>query len=306
MNCDPTRDADELRSAMRGIGTDESALIRVVCHRNYAELAAIKNAYKTKHGKELIAVVESEISGNFRLALAGVLKDPRQFDSDMLHKAMKGVGSDEYFMLAILLGRNTEQKQQIGAIYSRNHSKSLEAAIRSESAGDKQRLLLALLAPRTADAQPVNETNARADAEKLYSAGEGKLGTDEKTFIEIFSNRSWPHLKRTFAIYETIHKRHTMQRAVESEFSGVLKSGLEGIVSFARNPAEFYADAARRAMKGAGTDEDLLSFVVVGNRDLLPEIKTAYSAKYGKSLYNAVEGETSGDYKKTLLALIGL
>jgi annexin A7/11 len=290
---------------MRGIGTDEAALIRILGNRNHAEIAAIKAAYQTKFGKDLISAVNSELSGDFRKAMVGLLKEPRQYDSDVLHESMKGVGSDEFTIVTVLLGRTTEQKQQISTIFQRDHARSLESTIRSESSGDTQRFLLALLQPRASDATPLDETAARADAEKLYSAGEGKLGTDERTFIEIFTTRSWPHLKRTFAIYETIHKRHTMEAAVESEFSGTLKTGLRGVVVYARNPGEYYADIARRAMKGVGTDETMLSNVIIGNRDRLAEIKTAYSAKYGKSLHSAVEGETSGDFKKTLLSLIG-
>lgn len=106
-----------------------------------------------------------------------------------------------------------------------------------------------------------------------FRAGEGRLGTDEKVFIEIFGRSSFAHLRRVFALYETIHKHHTMEKAIENEFSGHLKSGLHGIVVYVRNPGEFYADIAHRAMKGAGTNEHMLTRVIIGNRDVLPEIK---------------------------------
>lgn len=289
---------------MKGLGTDESVLIRILGHRNPAEIAAIKQAFQSKFGKDLIAAVNSETSGNFGRAMGALLKDPRQYDADVLHKAMAGVGSDEFTMMSVLIGRDNAQQQQINTIFQRDHKRSLEAAIKSETSGDMEKFMVALTQNRGPDT-PADENAARTDAERLYSAGEGKLGTDEKTFIEIFTKRSWPHLKRTFAIYETIHKRHTMQAAVESEFSGFLKTGLLMVVVYARNPAEFFADIARKAMKGAGTDEVMLTHAIIGNRDRLAEIKTAYSAKYGKSLYGAVDGETSGDFKKTLLALVG-
>lgn len=305
INCDPGRDAEELRTAMKGLGTDEAVLIRILGSRSHPELEAIKAAYLQRFGKDLISTVHSEISGHFCGAMVGLLKDPRQYDSDVLERAMKGVGTDEFTIISVLLGRSNDQKNAINTIFSRDHKKSLDAAIRSETSGDLQKFLVALSAAREPDNVPVNDDAARTDAEKLYNAGEGKIGTDERTFIEIFTKRSWPHLKRVFAIYETIHKHHTMEAAVESEFSGFLKTGLAGIVVFARNPGEYYADVAHRAMKGAGTDETMLSRVIIGNRERLVEIKAAYSAKYGKSLWGAVNGETSGDYKKTLLALIG-
>jgi len=290
---------------MKGLGTDEATLIKVLCNRNYAELAAIKAAYLQKHGKDLVAAVRSETSGNFGNAMIGLLKDPRQYDSDVLFHAMKGLGTDEFTLIMVLLGRNNEQKQQINAIYSRDHNKSLETAVKSETSGDLQKLMIGLCQPRDSEFNPVTEDAAKVDAERLYNAGEGKIGTDEKMFIEIFTKRSWPHLKRVFAVYETIHKHHTMERAVESEFSGFLKTALVGIVIFARSPGEFYADVAHRSMKGLGTDEAMLTHVIVGNRDRLPEIKQAYSTKYNRSLWQAVTSETSGDYKRTLLGIIG-
>jgi len=305
INCDPIRDADELHIAMKGLGTDEAVLIKILGHRSHPELEAIKAAYLNKYGKDLISAVHSELSGHFKGAMVGLLKDPRQYDVDVLFGAMKGIGTDEFTLISVLLGRSNGQKEAINIIYAREHKKSLETAIKSETSGDLQKFLVSLSGMREPDNIPINEDAARTDAEKLYNAGEGKIGTDERTFIEIFTKRSWPFLKKIFAIYETIHKHHTMERAVESEFSGFLKTGLAGIVVFARNPGEYYADVAHRAMKGAGTDESMLSRVIIGNREKLVDIKAAYSAKYGKSLWQAVNGETSGDYRKTLLALIG-
>jgi len=290
---------------MKGLGTDESVLIRIIANRNYIELDAIKAAYLQKHGKDLISAVRSETSGDFGRAMIALLKEPRQYDSDTLHDAMKGLGTDEFTLMSVLIGRSNEQKEMIKNIYARDHGKSLDTAVKSETSGDLQKLMLGLCHERDSEAAPVNDDAARVDAERLYNAGEGKIGTDEKMFIEIFTKRSWNHLRRVFAIYETIHKHHPMERAVESEFSGFLKTGLVGIVVFARNPGEFFADIAHKAMKGVGTDETMLSRVIIGNRDVMPQIKQAYSAKYNRSLWQAVNGETSGDYKKTLLAVIG-
>lgn len=39
------------------------------------------------------------------------------------------------------------------------------------------------------------------DAKKLYKSGEKRIGTDEKTFIRIFSERSSPHLAAVSSAY---------------------------------------------------------------------------------------------------------
>jgi len=305
VNCDPNKDADDLRNAMKGLGTDESTLIKILGNRNPAEIEAIKRAYLTKYGKDLGVAIKSETSGHFEQVLLGVLKEPRQYDADVIFHAMKGLGTDEDTLMLFLTGRDGRQKEKIKEIYAKDHSKSLETAVSHELSGDLKKFSLGLCEVRENESTVLSVDSVRADAERLYSAGEGKIGTDEKTFIEIFSKRSWNNLRQIFAHYETIHKHHTMDRAVESEFSGHLKKGLLGVVVYARNPGEYWGDALFNAMKGLGTNDDALVRIIVGNRHKLPEIKKAYADKYHKSLWQAVHSETSGHYKEALLAVIG-
>jgi len=192
----------------------------------------------------------------------------------------------------------------INAAYTREHKKTLKAALESELSGNLKHYLTGLVEARD-ESPSVNMDAVRADAERLYNAGEGKIGTDEKTFIEIFTKRSYLHLREVLNAYETIHKHHTMHQAVDGEFSGHIKRALLGIVTFLRNPGEFYADNLMRSMKGLGTDDSRLIHNVVSQRQNMGPIKLAFSMKYGKSLYEWVKSDTSGDYKTVLLELIG-
>ncbi|KAJ6970899.1 hypothetical protein NC653_035239 [Populus alba x Populus x berolinensis] len=46
---------------------------------------------------------------------------------------------------------------------------------------------------------------AEKDAKALYKAGEKRLGTDEKTFIHVFSERSAAHLAAVDSAYHNIY-----------------------------------------------------------------------------------------------------
>ena len=48
------QDADALRNAMKGFGTDEDALIKIVANRTNQQRMQIKEAYKTSFGRDLI------------------------------------------------------------------------------------------------------------------------------------------------------------------------------------------------------------------------------------------------------------
>lgn len=60
------------------------------------------------------------------------------------------------------------------------------------------------------------------------------------------------------------------------------------------------------SMKGVGTrDDDLIRLLVSRAEIDLALIKAEYKRIYGKSLYDVVKSELSGDYEKLFLALIG-
>lgn len=52
--------------------------------------------------------------------------------------------------------------------------------------------------------QNVNHQMAQEDAQRLYQAGEGRLGTDESCFNMILAIRSFPQLKATMEAYSRV------------------------------------------------------------------------------------------------------
>lgn len=58
-------------------------------------------------------------------------------------------------------------------------------------------------------------------------------------------------------------------------------------------------------MSGAGTNDRALIRLIVTRCEVdMEDIKREFSAKYGKSLESFIKDDTSGDYKKLLIALV--
>jgi hypothetical protein len=81
--------------------------------------------------------------------------------------------------------------------------------------------------------------------------------------------------------------------------------GMLAIVAVVQNPRAYFAGRLYRSMKGAGTNDDTLIRVIVSRCEVdMVQIKQEFQRAYGKTLESFVQDDTSGDYRKTLLALI--
>ena len=62
----PEYDAYEINRAIKGLGTDEDALIEVLCTRTNGQIKVISETYEKEYGKAMVKDIEGDTSGNFR------------------------------------------------------------------------------------------------------------------------------------------------------------------------------------------------------------------------------------------------
>jgi hypothetical protein len=301
---DPERIAESLRYAMKGIGCDDKKLIPLVTY-SPRELEAVRAAFSHKFGRDLLADIKSETSFNFQNVLLDIFKDPAAYDAETVYINLVTSLSDTA-VLEILASRSPVEKAALNDAYGRMYGHRLEYDIDKFTSGNCRKLIQRLLQQPREPEGPIDHARVRSDAEVLYRAGEGKIGTDETTFIELFTSRSFSHLHAISDAYPQANKKHhTLQQAIESEFSLSLKFGLLSILTIAcYGLQEFYAEMAHKAMKGIGTNDSRLIRVFVRCRAQLPEIKMVYRQRFKKDLRDAVGSETSGSYKQALCAML--
>uniref|UniRef100_A0A669BH48 Annexin n=1 Tax=Oreochromis niloticus TaxID=8128 RepID=A0A669BH48_ORENI len=300
---DPLKDAEVLRKAMKGFGTDEQAIIELLGSRSNKQRVPLLRSYKTAYGKDLIKDLHSELSGDFRKLVMAMLKTPTEFDASELNSAIKGAGTDEACLIEVLSSRSNAEIKEINRIYKQEYKKSLEDSISGDTSGHFRRLLVSLAQGNRDERENVDISLAKQDAQALYAAGENKLGTDESKFNAILCARSKSHLRAVFLEYQQMCGRD-IEKSISREMSGDLESGMLAVD--VASYSYYFCVCVIVCVQGAGTKDKTLIRIMVSRSEVdMLDIRQEYVKNYGKSLYTAISGDTSGDYKKLLLKLCG-
>ena len=88
-NFDAEKDAQALRDAMKGAGTDEEEIISIVCARSHQQLVTLDKTYKQMFGRILIDDLKSELSGSFEKVILRLFLSDAEKDAHTLKQAVK-------------------------------------------------------------------------------------------------------------------------------------------------------------------------------------------------------------------------
>jgi len=304
----PDADADLLRKAMKGFGTDEKTLIRILADKDPMQVNAIRIAYHNRHKRHLLNDVQSEVSGWFEEGLCAIIRGPLQQDVVLLRKGTDGPGTKEEILNDVLLGRSNADMNAIKQEFQKTYRTSLESVIKGElSMKTERHFLMVLAANRNEESAPVVPQQIDQDVMDIYRATEGKTGTDELLVCSIFSQRSNAQIG---AIAHTYKQKFTrdLETVIKKEFSGHMERALLHQLRTGTDRAMRDALLLEDAMKGMGTEDRLLVNRVIRvhwDRNHMMQVKGAYQHRFHKSVTSRIRGETSGDYEKLMVACFG-
>ena len=69
--------------------------------------------------QDLVSDLKSETSGDFQEVLEGLMMAPVEFDAFSLHKAMKGLGTDETALIGIICSKTPAELEEIKKVYKK-------------------------------------------------------------------------------------------------------------------------------------------------------------------------------------------
>lgn len=216
-------------------------------------------------------------------------------DARRLYKAMKGLGTNDSVLMDIIPHRSKLQLEQIQAAYLSENRKSLEGDIRGDTSGNYCTLLCDLLKPVLG-----------YKIENLRKAVRG-LGTREVLLIDILTQSSNAEIEQLKRQYPEI------EHEIKGDTSGNFRNVLAKLLKANRLEVPFVddlkAEAVAKEIYAAGefrlgtNDSKFVDIFTTYSPYFLDRVDWHYRKSHGHSLTIAIEKETSGYYRDTLIAL---
>jgi len=292
--------AENIHKAVTGLGTNDEQLVTSITNHTKEELLKIAEIYERSYKEPLVRAIKGDTSGNYKDILVALVTPRTDFQVNQIYDAVRGLGTNEKALVDILAHAANEEIELIKAFYAAKHKKNLDDAIKSDTSGFFQKALLALL---QASRNARDETNPAASAEHLFKAVEKKEKESDNVsnLIAFLVKASFSHIYATDEAYKQ-HYGHSILEVIVKETSGDLQDLLKALIT---KPEVYWAQRIHEAMKGLGTDNKVLvRAFALNDREQLSKIGNEYVAKYGETLQKAVEHDTSGWYRTTLVSLL--
>uniref|UniRef100_A0A8C0IXT0 Annexin n=1 Tax=Chelonoidis abingdonii TaxID=106734 RepID=A0A8C0IXT0_CHEAB len=201
-------DAEELRAAMKGLGTDEDTLIEILASRNNREIREICRVYRDELKRDLAKDIVSDTSGDFQKALLALAKGDRNedgrvneelADSDaraLYEAGEKRKGTDINVFITILTTRSFPHLRRVFQKYTKYSQHDMNKALDLELKGDIENCLTAIV--KCATSKPA------FFAEKLNLAMKGS-GTRHKILNRIMVSRSEVDMNEIKGYYKKLY-----------------------------------------------------------------------------------------------------
>ncbi|XVF82024.1 hypothetical protein PTKIN_Ptkin16aG0009700 [Pterospermum kingtungense] len=297
-------DAESLRKACKGWGTDEKAIISILGHRNAAQRKQIRLAYEELYQEDLIKRLESELTGDFERAMYRWILDPADRDAVLANVAIKKSSPDHAVIIEISCTRSPEELLAVRRAYQARYKRSLEEDVAAHTKGDVRKLLVALVSAFRYDGEEIDTRLSNSEAKILHEAVKDKAFNHEEV-VRILSTRSKMQLLATFNRYRDDHGT-SITKNLPGDSGNELVVALRAAFRCLNDPKKYFEKVLRNSIKRIGTDEDALTRVIVTRAEKdLKEIKDIYHKRNSVPLDQAVAKDTSGDYKALLLTLLG-
>ncbi|CAK8537484.1 unnamed protein product [Lathyrus sativus] len=297
-------DVEQLRKAFSGWGTNEDLIISILGHRNASQRKVIRETYAQTYEEDLLKALDKELTSDFeRLVHLWVLESAER-DAFLANEATKKWTSSNQVLVEIACTRSSDQLFSAKKAYHVLYKKSLEEDVAHHTTGDYRKLLLPLVSSHRYEGDEVNLTIAKAEAKILHEKISKKAYNDDD-LIRILATRSKAQVNATLNHYKDAFGKDInkdLKEDPKDEFLSLLRSTVKCLT----RPEKYFAKIIRLSINKRGTDEGALTRVVATRAEIdLKIVADEYQRRDSVPLDRAIVKDTTGDYEKMLLAILG-
>ena len=225
-------DVDELRKAMKGLGTNEDTLIEIIASRPPQVIQAIKAKFNEKYKRDLEADVKSETSGTLRKLLIALLQCGRSVNTnpnpsqcaqiaDEIYKAGEAkLGTDESVFNKYFCTLSPHELALVSKEYHKLTGHTILQAIDKEFSGDAKKTLRTIVYATLSPSEYF--------ATRVHDAVKG-LGTKDHLLIRVIVSRSEIDIPQIKQYYKQLFGKD-MYEDIKNDISGDYRTLLLGII----------------------------------------------------------------------------
>uniref|UniRef100_A0A8R7UCD1 Annexin n=1 Tax=Triticum urartu TaxID=4572 RepID=A0A8R7UCD1_TRIUA len=241
----PAADAESLRNAVQGWGTDEKALVEILGRRTAAQRAEIRRAYASLYKESLLTRLHGELSGHFQKAMVLLATEPAERDAKLAREALgrRGDDRDAWVLIEAACAATPDHLLAVRRAYRSLHGSSLEEDVAACPAFQEplRKLLVSLVRSYRCAEGSVDMAVAKQEAAQLAEAIRRKKQPHGGEVVRIVSTRSKPQLAATFRCYKEQHGsdiEEDMKQYSSSQFARMLKIAVWCLTSPEKHFAE--------------------------------------------------------------------
>ena len=291
--------AENLHAILYGKKSDD-VILNAVMSNNLQNRVAIAQYYKATYETSLFDDIKNKISGDFGYCAAQMFLSPLEF---CIYHLKLGLKKGNECAMEMLTSKTPEELKIIEDAYRKDTGKELKTDITKAFGGAIGKNLLNLFTTKRISNPKPNKKECEKYATKLAETEIKNWIEDENLFKEIFIQRS-PEELILIARYYLKNTGNNLIDMVEKKAKGKNQTLLKEILYNNIMPHELFAEKIYLAIKGAGTNEEVLSRALVSRCELdMGAMRDIYQTKYKASMKEDIIGDTSGSYQKICIFL---
>ncbi|KAJ7664118.1 hypothetical protein B0H17DRAFT_1092339 [Mycena rosella] len=271
-------------------GSSEKKLIQVLTRLGPLKMEIVASRFK---GTGLANLVGAKTSGYVEKGLLGLVLGPLQYDVELVHDAVKGMGTNEQILNEVILDLTPQEKYSTEPELSARVRQDLTGMLGGSTS-------VSLLFEKALDPTRRFLPNATVD-ETLHLKKEEH---ECDRFYEVLTGRHHEHL--ILVLWRWLNSLMWIVRGAEE--NARYKKKQKNTPPEETDPRIMRdTEMLEETMAGMGTKDSLLLMRVLRahwSRPRMDSISKAYLHMYEKKLEKRIKGETSGAFEDLLLALI--